>query len=435
VQTRADHGSVAVLDVRGAIGVGSAFFISRSLTTARERDARLVVIRLDTPGGLVSATREIIQAILASPIPVAVYIAPSGARAASAGTYISYAAHFAAMAPGTHLGAATPIQVGTPSTPSPMPAEKEKSKSSEGSAMDRKIVNDAVSYLQSLAELRGRNAEWAEKAVREAATLTASEAAKLRVVDVLASDLGDLLAKLNGRTFRTETGEQTLQVRNALIVPIEADWRTQFITAVTDPNVAFILLMIGVYGIIFEFWSPGLTGPGIVGGVALIVALAALSALPISVAGIALLLLGVALMIAEAVAPGFGVLGLGGTIAFALGAVFLFDPAGADIDFAIAWPVVISATATSALLLVGLLGYLMKSRSAKVVTGAEQMIGAEGRVVTWSVAASGQGEGRIAVHGETWSATSAVPLMPGQPVTVIERRGLVLTVAPSDDRR
>jgi membrane-bound serine protease (ClpP class) len=434
---RRGHGSVVVIDVRGAIGVGTSHFIQQSLAEAKQRNARLLIMQLDTPGGLVSATREIIQSILASPVPVAVYVAPSGARAASAGTYISYAAHFAAMAPGTHLGAATPIQMGTPGTPSPLPSpsDKEKSKPGEGSAMERKIVNDAVSYLRSMAELRGRNAEWAEKAVREAATLTSSEALKERVIDVVATDVGDLLEQLDGRTFRASDGEQKLAVRNALVVPIEAGWRTRLLTTITDPNVAFILLMIGVYGIIFEFWSPGLTGPGIVGGVALIVALAALSALPISYAGMALLALGLGLMIAEAVAPGFGILGLGGSVAFALGAVFLFDPDGADIDFAVAWPVVISATLTSALLLVGLLGYLMKSRSAKVVTGSEEMIGLVGRVVSWTVDPSGHGEGRVAVHGETWSARATVPLAVGQSVTVVERSGLVLTVAPVNQRR
>jgi membrane-bound serine protease (ClpP class) len=430
------HGSVVVIDVRGAVGVGTSYFIQQSLAEAKQRDARLLILQLDTPGGLVSATREIIQGILSSPIPVAVYVAPSGARAASAGTYISYAAHFAAMAPGTHLGAATPIQMGTPGTPSPLPSpsEKEKSKPGEGSAMDRKVVNDAVSYLRSLAELRGRNADWAEKAVREAATLTSSEALKERVVEVVATDVGHLLEQLDGRTYRAVDGEQKLAVRHALVVPIEAGWRTRFLTAITDPNVAFILLMIGVYGIIFEFWSPGLTGPGVVGGVALIVALAALSALPISYAGMALLALGLALMIAEALAPGFGILGLGGTIAFALGAIFLFDPAGADIDFAIAWPVVISATLTSALLLVGLLSYLMKSRSAKVVTGSEEMIGLVGRVVSWTADPSGRGEGRVSVHGETWSARATTPLAAGQSVTVVERNGLVLTVAPINQR-
>ncbi|WP_072397390.1 nodulation protein NfeD [Hyphomicrobium sp. CS1GBMeth3] len=433
VETASVHNSVVVVDIQGAIGVGTAYFLEQSLVEAQRRKARLVVIRLDTPGGLVSATRDIIRDILASPVPVAVYIAPSGARAASAGTYISYAAHFSAMAPGTHLGAATPIQVGAPDIPGRGPATGEKNKSGgSGSAMEQKIVSDAVSYLKSLAELRGRNAEWAEKAVRDAATLTASEALKEHVVDVVAGDLGELLASLDGRSYSSPDGVQTLAVKNALVVPLEPDWRARFLSVITDPNIAFIMLMIGIYGIVFEFWSPGLVGPGIIGGIALIVALMALSALPISFAGLALLLFGLALMIAEAMAPGIGLLGLGGVIAFALGAVFLFDPAGADIDFAIAWPLIISATLTSALLLIGLLGFVMRVSRARVVTGSEEMLGLVGRVASWAPDAY---EGRIIVHGESWSARSTVPLTAGQQVKVNDRKDLQLIVTPCDERK
>jgi membrane-bound serine protease (ClpP class) len=433
-ETASPHGSIVVLDIQGAIGVGTAHFLEQSLAEARRREARLVVVRLDTPGGLVSATRDIIQDILASPVPVAVYVAPSGARAVSAGTYISYAAHFSGMAPGTHLGAATPIQIGAPGLPGPTrgPATEDKDKSGDSkTTMERKIESDAVSYLKSLAELRGHNAEWAEKAVRDAATLTASEAVKENVVDVMAGDLGDLLAKLDGRSYSSPGGTQSLAVRNALVITLEPDWRARFLSIITDPNVAFILLMIGIYGIIFEFWSPGLVGPGIVGGIALIVALMALSALPISFAGLALLGFGLALMVAEAMTPGIGLLGVGGTIAFALGAIFLFDPAGADIDIAIAWPLVISATLTSALLLIGLLGFVMRVSRSRVVTGAEEMLGLVGRVSRWAPSAN---EGRVIVHGESWSARSTVPLAAGQEVKVIDRKDLQLIVAPCDER-
>jgi membrane-bound serine protease (ClpP class) len=434
------HGSIVVIEVQGAIGVGTGYFVEHALAESKRREARLLVVRLDTPGGLVSATRAIIQGILASPVPVAVYVSPSGARAASAGTYMAYAAHFSAMAPGTHLGAATPIQLGTPATPAPSPAptspspgERDKSGRAPATA-DSKIVNDAVAYLRSLAELRGRNADWAEKAVREAATLTARAALQENVIDVMASDLGDLLAKLNGRSYRTLGGEQRLAVQNALVEPIEPGWRARFLSVITDPNIAFILLMIGVYGIIFEFWTPGITGPGVVGAIALIVALMALSALPISYAGLALLGLGIALMVAEAMVPGIGVLGIGGVVAFALGAAFLFDPAGADFRLAVAWPVVISATLTSALLLMGLLGFLMRSRRAAVVTGAEEMLGLVGRVASWGTGPGGEGEGRVLVHGETWTAHATVPLAPGQRVKVVDREGLRLTVVPMDER-
>jgi membrane-bound serine protease (ClpP class) len=421
---------VVVIDIKSAIGVGTAELVKDGLDFARERDAQLVVLQIDTPGGLVTATRIIIQSILGSQIPIAVYVAPSGARAASAGTYIAYAAHFAAMAPGTHLGAATPIQLGTPSMPGQPQPQRDKDKPSDtASAAEKKVVNDAVAYLRSLAQLRGRNADWAEKAVREAATLTAEDAHKEGVVEVVAPDLGSLLASLDGRMVKTAGGERTLATRNALTVPYEANWKTRLITIVTDPNIVFILMMIGIYGIIFEFWSPGLTGPGVVGAICLIVALMALSALPVSAAGIALLILGVALMIAEGLAPGFGILGLGGVVAFVLGAAFLFDPAGADIEFAVAWPVMLSATVTSVLLLVVLLGFLIRSRRSKVVTGAEEMIGLEGEVVTWA-----GNQGRVHVHGEIWAANGPQTLSPGARVVIQSRDGLQLSVSPSHQR-
>jgi membrane-bound serine protease (ClpP class) len=427
-------GPVMLVDVKGAIGVGTAYHLGIALKEARQQDAALIVIRLDTPGGLVAATRGIIQDILASPIPVAVWVAPSGARAASAGTYIAYAAHISAMAPGTHLGAATPIQLGAPGLPSPSPKPApgrpdEPGSGSKGRAMEQKVVNDAVAYLKALAQLRGRNAEWAEKAVREAATLTADEALKERVVDMVTADLGDLLTRIDGRTVTMSVGEQRLAVRNAVVTPVEADWMARFLSSITNPNIAFILLMIGVYGILFEFWSPGLTGPGVVGGISLIVALMALSLLPISYAGLALLALGILLMVAEAVAPGLGILGLGGIIAFSLGGIFLFEPSGADIDFRLAWPVLISVTLTSALLLAGVLGFLIRVHRRKVVSGPEEMIGLEGQVVSWS-----GNEGRIRIHGEMWAARATQPLTPGTKVSVRQRQGLTLIVGPIEER-
>ena len=425
---RAASPPVIVVDVKGAIGVGSGYLIEEVLARARSERAGLVVLRLDTPGGLVSATREVIGAILASPVPVVVFVAPTGARAASAGTYIAYAAHVAAMAPGTHLGAATPVQVGAPSGPGPAPQPRrdgDKPESDAGGAMERKVLNDAIAYLRSLAQLRGRNADWAEKAVREGATLTAEEAAREKVVDLLAGNVGDLLDRLDGRTVRTIEGERVLATRHAPVREIEPGWKSRLLSIVTDPNIAFILLMIGVYGIIFEFWHPGLAGPGIVGAICLLVGLMALSVLPISLAGLGLLVLGIGMMAAEAFTPGVGVLGLGGVVAFILGGLFLFDPAGADIDFAVAWPVVVGAAVTNALLFVGLLGMVLRVRRRKVVTGAEQMIGLEGRVVDWE-----NGRGRIRVHGEVWSARAAAPLAPGAPVRVERRDGLTLHVEP-----
>ncbi len=418
---------VVVVDVKGAIGVGTGHLIEEALSRARSERAGLVVLRLDTPGGLVSATRDVIGAILASPVPVVVFVAPSGARAASAGTYIAYAAHVAAMTPGTHLGAATPVQMGAPPTPQPRRDGGKPENEAGGGAMERKILNDAIAYLRSLAQLRGRNADWTEKAVREGATLTAEEAARDKVVDLLAGNLGDLLDRLDGRAVRTADGEHVLATRHARVLEVEPSWKSRLLAIVTDPNVAFILLMIGVYGIIFEFWHPGFGGPGIVGAICLLVGLTALSVLPVNLAGLGLLALGIGMMAAEAFTPGIGVLGLGGVVSFILGGLFLFDPAGADIDFAVAWPVVVGAAVTNAVLFVGLLGMILRVRRRKVVTGAEQMIGLEGRVIDWE-----NGRGRIRVHGEIWSAHAAAPLTPGAPVRVERRDGLTLHVEPME---
>ena len=423
---RAEPAPVVVVDVKGAIGVGTVHLIDEAFAQARAARAGLIVLRLDTPGGLVTATRDIIQAILASPIPVVVFIAPSGARAASAGTYISYAAHLAAMAPGTHLGAATPVQIGAPPI-SPQPEKPKEGEGAGGGAMERKITNDAVAYLRSLAQMRGRNADWAEKAVREAATLTAEEAERERVVDLLATSVADLLDRVDGRRVRTSDGEHVLATRHARLVVVELGWKARVLAVLTDPNVAFILLMIGVYGIIFEFMSPGHIAPGVVGAICLVVGLMALSVLPLNLAGVALLVAGLAMMAAEVFLPGFGVLGVGGAAAFLLGGLFLFDPAGADIDVSVAWPLLIAAVATNALLLFGLVSMIMRVRRRKVVTGAEQMIGLEGEVLDWQAGEQG-GRGRIRVHGEIWSARANQPLGAGTRVRVDRRDGLTLHV-------
>jgi membrane-bound serine protease (ClpP class) len=426
VPVRAEPAPVIVLDVRGAIGVGTGHMLEEGFARARAERAGLIVLRLDTPGGLVSATREIIQAILASPIPVAVFVAPAGARATSAGTYIAYAAHVAAMMPGTHLGAATPVQMGAPGAPAPQRRDNDKpGEGGRGDAMERKVVNDAVAYLRSLAQLRGRNGEWAEKAVREAATLTAEEAANEKVVDLLAGSVDDLLDRLDGRTVRTADSERTLVTRHARVIVFEPSWKTRLLAIVTDPNIAFILLMIGIYGIIFEFWSPGLAGPGIVGAICLVVGLMALSLMPLNFAGVALLVGGLVMLGIEAFTPGFGVLGLGGIAAFVVGGLFLFDPAGADIDFAVGWPVLLAAALTNALLIVGIAGMALRTRRRPVVTGAEEMIGLEGEVMEWR-----DGRHRVRVHGEIWSALAERPVAPGTRVRVDRREGLTLHVGP-----
>ncbi len=426
-----------LLDIKGAIGVVSAEQLAKALQRAAAGGAQALVVRLDTPGGLLSSTREMILAILASPVPVVMYVAPNGSRAASAGTYLMYASHVAAMAPSTHLGAATPISLspggfpGSPPPQSPPPQpdpakdgkDKETSPADGKTAAERKAINDAVAYIRSLAELRGRNADWAERAVREAATLTASAALKERVIDLIAEDVDDLLARIDGRTVKTPAGEVRLATKGSRIVELKPDWKTQIMQVISDPNVALILMMIGIYGILFEFWNPGAVAPGVIGGICLLVGLAALSFLPVSYAGLALLILGVALMVAEAFMPSFGIVGLGGIAAFAIGALFLFDPDQSDIPIQVSWQVIAGLTALSAAFFLGVLGLAMRARNRPVMTGSEEMIGSVGEVVQWAGS-----RGRVRVRGEIWAAESPLILAEGQKVRVTGRTGLILAV-------
>lgn len=425
-------GAVVVFGVKGAIGVATGDFVAKGLARAKGENAGVVVIRLDTPGGLLESTREVIQAILASPVPVVVYVAPSGARAASAGTYMVYAAHLAAMAPGTHLGAATPVRIGgvpggpPPSEPPDASKKKKDAPRADDAAMERKILNDSVAYLRALAQLRGRNAAWAEKAVRDGATLTAEEARKQDVVEIVARDLPDLLAQIDGRTVRTADGERRLATKDKPVVEIAPDFRTRFLAVIADPNVAFILMLIGVYGILFEFWHPGAVAPGVIGGISLIVAAMALAMLPVDYAGLALLLLGLALMVAEAFAPSFGALGIGGIVAFVFGAIFLFDENAADFELGVALPVVAAGALTSFGMLAFVLGFAIKARRRPVVSGAEQIVGSTGTVIDWQGA-----EGHIRTHGEVWAARAGQPIDPGRAVRVVGRQGLTLIVEPA----
>jgi membrane-bound serine protease (ClpP class) len=429
--------AVLLLDIKGAIGFVSAEQLAKALQRASATGAQAVVVRIDTPGGLLSSTREMIHAILASPVPVIMYVAPNGSRAASAGTYLMYASHVAAMAPSTHLGAATPVSLspgGLPGAPPPQPPQQKppgnekdgQPASDPTSTMERKVINDAVAYIRSLAELRGRNTDWAEKAVREAATLTASAALRERVVDIIAKDVEDLLAQLDGRKIATATGEVRLETQGRPIIELKPDWKAQFMAVIADPNVALILMMIGIYGILFEFWHPGTVVPGVIGAISLIVAMASLSILPVNYAGLALLLLGIMLMVAEAFVPSFAILGLGGIVAFVLGAFFLFDPDQSDIPIQASWQVVGGLTAVSAAFFLGVLGLAVRARQRPVLTGGEEMIGSRGEVLHWV-----GGEGRIQVGGEIWAARSSASLAKGQKVRVVSRTGLMLAVEPS----
>ena len=420
---------VAVSDVSGAIGVATTRQLKLAMDRAQAEHAEALIIRLDTPGGLVSSTRELIKQIVASPIPIVVYVAPSGARAASAGTFLVYASHVAAMAPGTNLGAATPIEIGgVPGVPQPRRDEPKKDdKSTSGTqpqtTAERKAINDVVALLRSLAQLRGRSPEFAEKAVRDAATLTAEEAHKQAVIEIVAGNTDDLLTQLDGRKVAIGGAEKTLATKSAQIVTIEPDLRTQLLSVISNPNVAFLLLMIGFYGIILEFWNPGSFVPGVVGGISLILALIGLSALPVNYGALGLLVLGIALMIGEVFTPGIGALGIGGLAAFIAGAYFLIEGTGADIDIAVSLPLIIGMAATTALLIFGVIAAAMEARRRAPVTGAEQIIGSIGQVIAWQDAT-----GQIRVLGEVWNARAARPMQTGDTVRVVGRDGLTLIV-------
>ncbi len=413
-----------VLEIDGAIGPALADYLVRELRKARPEEVGIVILRMDTPGGLDTSMRRIVSAILASPVPVATYVAPNGARAASAGTYIAYASAIAAMAPGTNIGAATPIQLaGSPLSPGDHGRQKEKSEKAgePADAETRKIVNDAIAYIRSLAALTGRNADWAVDAVRSAASVPAAEALSLHVIDVIADDVPDLLRKIDGRTVNVAGKPQLLATAALDAVNVPPDWRTELLGLVTNPNVAFILMLIGVYGLILEFFNPGAVAPGLIGAISLLVALYALALLPISYAGAALVLLGVALMVAEAHIGAFGALGVGGIAAFVIGALMMF-PAQAP-GFTLSAGVIVGAAIGSAALLVVVLAALLRSRKHPVVTGSEALVGAEGETVAWE-----GNEGRVRVQGEIWRARADSSVAAGRRVRVVGRDGLVLRV-------
>jgi membrane-bound serine protease (ClpP class) len=431
-------GPIVQLSVSGPIGPATADYIGRGLKKARAADAALVVLRLDTPGGLDTAMRQIVQDILASPVPVATFVAPSGARAASAGTYILYASHVAAMAPGTNLGAATPVRmtppVPDPGTPREPPSKDDKDKKPKDTKpakpdMDQKALNDAIAYIRGLAQARGRNVEWAEKAVREAASLPAEEAVKLKVADLIASDTADLLKKLDGRGVTLDGRGVTLAIKGREVTSVDPDWRSRLLSVITDPNIAYLLMLAGIYGLFFELWNPGYVFPGVLGGICLLLALYAFQVLPISYAGLGLILLGIAFMVAEAFAPSFGALGIGGVIAFAVGSIILIDT---DVEgFAVAWPLVATVTVTSAAFFIGVVMLALKARKRAVVSGAEEMVGALGEALdTFQADADGRYAGRVRVHSEEWQARAALAVECGQAIRVTAMQGLILDVEP-----
>jgi membrane-bound serine protease (ClpP class) len=420
-----------LLDVQGPIGPATAEYLVNALEKSSERNAELVIIRMDTPGGLDASTRDIIKAILNSPVPVATFVTPGGARAASAGMYILIASHVAAMSPATNVGAATPVSIIGGEQPrqkqgSGENEENDKPQADTGNTMMRKAVNDSVAYARGLANRHGRNADWAELAVREAASITAEKALEIGVIDLIAVDIGDLLNQIDGKTIEVRDRDWVLDTASLQIEQLEPDWKAELLGVITSPTIAYLLLLIGIYGLFFEGYNPGAIFPGVIGAICLLIALYAFQMLPVNYAGFALIALGIILMIGEAVVPSFGVLGIGGIISLVIGSIILIDT---DVPgFMVSRPLIGALALVSSLGLMGIIGIALKARLRPVVSGREQLIGASGTALT-----DVYHEGEVFVHSERWSAVSDSPLHKGQTVEVTGIDGLTLKVRPIDE--
>ncbi len=418
--------NITHIQIQNAISPATATYLDDAFKHAAEHESKLLLIELDTPGGLATSMREMIQDILNSKIPVVIYVSPQGARAASAGTYLAYASHISVMAPGTNIGAATPVNLMAPPKPPKTPGKLSKDKDEpalkqEKTAMEKKVINDAVAYIKSIAQLRNRNIPWAIEAVLEGKSISANDALEKNVIDLMANDVPDLLKKIDGKKVMINDVEIVINTNNANLIFFEASWKTKFFMAISNPSIAYIFLIVAMYGILFEMMNPGSIFPGVIGAISALIAMYALNILPFNYVGLFLIFLGIAFMIAEVFIAGIGVLGIGGVIAFAFGSILLFDPEvlGATVSM----PLVASFSLVSFGFFIFLLRFLVNSRKSKVVSGPKILIGIEGTILH-----STQDGYKVSLQGEIWDATSTETFEVNETVVVSNITGLILSI-------